>query len=82
MSETARLIGEQIIAFFDPVKEIMRAVSDPVCYIAMGTGILLMVCGNPKRGLRMIKWSGVGYLAFQFLPMFMEFLRNIANTSN
>lgn len=80
--EIAKLIVNYIIELFEPVKQIIRAISDPVCYIAMGSGILLMVCGNPKKGLRMIRWAGVGYLAFQFLPFGMKILRGFADKVN
>lgn len=64
--------------FFDFVKATSEKFIDPICYLSMVTGILLMVCGSKRKGIDILKWAAIGYVAFQFIPTGMSWLKVIS----
>lgn len=67
-------LSEKIVHAFDPVIELVQAISYPICFITICGGFLLMSVGQRHRGLQLIKWSAIGYLGVQLAPAIMAIL--------
>lgn len=73
-------ISTKIITAFLPITDLLRGMSYPVCFIMMAVGLLLMIAGNKRQSMEIMKWAGIGYLLMQFLPSFMKILSDIGAT--
>lgn len=73
-------VSSKIITSFMPITDLLRGLSYPVCFIMIGIGILLIIVGNKKHGMDIMKYASIGYLAMQFLPSMMKILSDIGTT--
>jgi len=70
-------IALKIISAFNPIIEMLQAMSYPLTFIAAACGVLLITIGQKRKGLEMIKWATVGFLLMQLLPGFMKMLMEV-----
>ena len=63
-----------IMRAFDPLIDLVQAVSYPLCFLMVSGGCLLMMVGHRARGLDMMRWAAVGYILLQLVPAVMRVL--------
>lgn len=59
---------------FAPVIDLAQACGYPLAFLMMTGGMLMMILGQRKRGIDMIKWAVLGYLGLQFVPVLMSII--------
>ncbi|PPA70170.1 hypothetical protein [Jeotgalibacillus proteolyticus] len=74
------MVAEKVVRAFDPVIQLVQALSYPVGLTMMLGGGLFMMIGNSERGLAMIQKAGMGYVLIQMLPLLMDLLVDIAGS--
>jgi hypothetical protein len=70
----------KVVAAFQPLIELVRAISYPVGLVMMLGGGLTVMIGNSDRGFSIIQKAGLGYILIQMLPMLMDLLVEIAKS--
>lgn len=71
---------DRIIHAFDPLINVIQAISYPVCFISMAGGMLLITVGQRHRGISMIKWSAIGYIGMQMVPGIMQIVGDVGRS--
>lgn len=64
----------KIMSAFDPIIELVQGISYPLAFVCIALGVLLLMIGQKRKGLEVIKWAVVGYLLMQLLPGLMSLL--------
>ncbi|MEK4970732.1 hypothetical protein MKX29_24310 [Cytobacillus sp. FSL R7-0696] len=73
-------VTAKVVNAFDPIVELVKAISYPIALIMMlGGGIFVMI-GNSDKGLSLIQKAGLGYVLVQMLPILMDLLVEIAKS--
>ncbi len=72
-------VAEKVVRSFDPLVELVRALSYPIGLVMMLGGGLFVMIGNSDRGFGMIQKAGLGYILIQMLPIMMDLLVEIAS---
>lgn len=68
----------KVVAAFNPLIELVKALSYPIGLTMMlGGGVFIMI-GNSEKGIGMIQKAGLGYVLIQMLPLLMDLLVEIA----
>lgn len=70
-------LQERIIHAFDPIIDLMQGIAYPVSFLMITCGALLIMTGQKSRGLSMMKYAGLGYIALQLAPALMDILVDI-----
>lgn len=70
---------EKITSAFNPIITLVQGVTYPLCFICIALGILLLMIGQKRKGLEIIKWAVVGYLLMQLLPGLMNILHSVGS---
>jgi hypothetical protein len=73
-------VTAKVVAAFDPLVELVRALSYPIGLVMMLGGGLFVMVGNADRGFGMIQKAGLGYVLIQMLPILMDLLVEIAKS--
>ncbi|CAH0289934.1 hypothetical protein [Peribacillus simplex] len=73
-------VTAKVITAFNPLIELVQALSYPIGLTMMLGGGLFVMIGNSERGLGMIQKAGVGYVLIQMLPLLMDLLVEIAKS--
>ena len=73
-------VTAKVITAFDPLIQLVQALSYPIGLTMMLGGGLFVMIGNSERGLGMIQKAGVGYVLIQMLPVLMDLLVEIAKS--
>ncbi|MFD6439011.1 hypothetical protein ACFWDG_04200 [Peribacillus sp. NPDC060186] len=73
-------VTAKVITAFNPLIELVQALSYPIGLTMMLGGGLFVMIGNSERGLSMIQKAGVGYVLIQMLPLLMDLLVEIAKS--
>ena len=68
---------EKISNAFNPIIQLLQGVTFPLCFVCTALGILLVMIGQKRKGLEIIKWAVVGYLLMQLLPGLMNILHSV-----
>jgi hypothetical protein len=68
---------DKIMKAFDPIIELVQGVSYPLAFVCVALGVLLLMIGQKRKGLEVIKWAVVGYLLMQLLPGLMGLLHAV-----
>lgn len=74
LSESIRL---KIVHAFDPLIEVVKALSYPIAAVMITAGCLFIMVGNKEKGMSMIQMAGIGYILVQLAPVFMQILVGI-----
>lgn len=73
----AAAMSAKIMHAFSPLISALQALSYPVSFLGMGTGMLLISVGQRHRGISMIKWAAIGYIGMQLVPGIMEMVAQV-----
>lgn len=65
----------KVHAAFDPVKEFLIAIADPICYVMFVWGCIECIVGRAASGLNRIKYAAIGYIAINWIPVVMDIIR-------
>lgn len=68
-------ITEKVTKASQPIKDLLIGVADPVCYIVFTWGLLEAMLGKGASGLTRMKYAALGYMGMNWLPVFMEIMR-------
>ena len=68
---------EKILRAFQPIIDIAQGIAYPLAFVSILTGICLVIVGQKRSGLNMVKWAAVGYIAAQWVPGFMKILAEV-----
>ena len=74
MTAEASAISDRIVNAFDPIIELVKGVSYPICFLMISGSFVLVMIGQKSKGLSMLKWAAVGYIGLQFAPSIMHIL--------
>lgn len=69
-------IADRVAKASQPIKDLLIGIADPVCYIVFVWGLLETMLGKGSSGLSRMKYAALGYAGMNWLPVFMEILRN------
>jgi len=73
-------IAEKVVRAFQPVIDLVQALSYPIGLVMMLGGGLFVMIGNSEKGLGMVQKAGIGYILVQILPLLMDLLVEIAKS--
>jgi hypothetical protein len=68
----------QISNAFDPVKQLLIDVADPLCYVMFVWGCIECIVGRAASGLNRMKYAAIGYIAINWIPVVMAVIRGAA----
>jgi len=69
-------IADRVSRASQPIKDLLIGIADPVCYTVFVWGLLETMLGKGSSGLSRMKYAALGYAGMNWLPVFMEILRN------
>jgi hypothetical protein len=75
-AERAFAAGPSLSAAFEPVKNLLIDMADPLCYIMFVWGCIECIVGRPASGLSRMKYASIGYIAINWIPVLMAVIRN------
>lgn len=75
----ASMMSVKIMHAFNPLISAMQALSYPISFLGMGTGMLLISVGQRHRGISMIKWAAIGYIGMQLVPGIMDMVAQVGD---
>lgn len=67
-----------ITSAFEPVKELLISLADPLCYIMFVWGCVECIVGRPASGLDRMKYAAIGFIAINWIPVIMNTIRSVA----
>jgi hypothetical protein len=73
-------VTAKVVSAFEPLVELVKALSYPIGLVMMMGGGLFVMVGNADRGFGMIQKAGLGYVLIQMLPILMDLLVEIAKS--
>lgn len=73
-------IKEQILHAFDPLVDILVALSYPITSVMITAGCLLLLINQKDRGYQMIINAAIGYVIMQMTPLFLKILVGLGGT--
>jgi len=68
---------DKIMKAFDPIIQLVQGISYPLAFICIALGVLMLMIGQKRKGMEVIKWAVVGYLLMQLLPGLMSLLHTV-----
>lgn len=68
---------DKVSKAFDPIIQLLQAVSYPLAFVCIALAILLIMIGQKRKGLEIVKWAAIGYLLMQLLPSLMSILHSV-----
>lgn len=74
------VVTQKVVTAFEPLIELVQALSYPIGLVMMLGGGLFVMIGNADRGFSMIQKAGLGYVLIQMLPLLMDLLVEIAKS--
>ncbi|KQL37105.1 hypothetical protein [Psychrobacillus sp. FJAT-21963] len=79
---TANTVSAQsvstITSAFEPVKDLLISLADPLCYIMFVWGCVECIVGRPASGLDRMKYASIGFIAINWIPVIMNTIRSVA----
>ena len=70
-------VKEQIVHAFDPLVELMMALSLPIASVIITGAALMILIGLKDRGYNLIFTGCVGYVLMQLVPLFIKILAGV-----
>lgn len=67
-----------ITSAFEPVKDLLISLADPLCYIMFVWGCVECIVGRPATGLDRMKYAAIGFIAINWIPVIMNTIRSVA----
>ncbi len=68
---------DKIMKAFDPIIQLVQGISYPLAFICIALGVLMLMIGQKRKGMEVIRWAIVGYLLMQLLPGLMSLLHTV-----
>lgn len=82
--QQAGVIGDKtrelIVHSFDPLIDLVQALSYPIAGVMLAGGCLFIMCGFKERGMDMLKNAAIGYILVQLSPLFLKLLVQVGAT--
>lgn len=72
-------VGVRIREVFNPIVEMLASLGYPTAYAMLIVGGLMVITGRKAKGLEIIKWASVGYIALQIVPFLLNVLEMIGS---
>lgn len=72
-------IVNRIMDAFDPLINLIQGLAYPVAFIMLVLGCLLLMLGQKHKGINVLKWAVIGYIAIQFIPGIMQILVEVGD---
>lgn len=72
-------VGLRIREVFNPIVEMLASLGYPTAYTMLIVGGLMVITGRKAKGLEIIKWVSVGYIALQIIPFLLNVLEMIGS---
>lgn len=69
---------DTIASAFEPIKELLISLADPLCYIMFVWGCVECIVGRPASGLDRMKYAAIGFIAINWIPVIMNTIRSVA----
>ena len=73
-------IKDKIVHSFDPLIDLIQALSFPIAGVMIAGGCLFIMAGNRDRGMQMLQNAAIGYILVQLSPMMLDLLVGIGST--
>ena len=67
-----------IPAAFQPVKELLISMAEPLCYVMFIWGCIEVICKRPASGLDRMKYAAIGFIGINLIPVIMETIKAAA----
>lgn len=71
------VIKEKIISAFDPLIDLIIALSLPISGVMLAGGALMIMVGMKDAGFKLIMNAGLGYVLVQMSPLFIQLLAGV-----
>lgn len=71
------VVKQKIISAFDPLVELMIALSLPISGVMLTGGALMILVGMKDMGFKLIMNAGLGYVLVQMSPLFIDLLAGV-----
>lgn len=69
-----------ITSAFEPIKELLISLADPLCYVMFVWGCVECIVGRPASGLDRMKYASMGFIAINWIPVVMNTIRSVNPT--
>lgn len=56
----------------------LQDIADPIASVMLIAGFFLVMLGQKKKGLELTKWVALAYVAIQWVPAIMGFIKELA----
>lgn len=70
-------VTERIVSAFDPLVELIIAVSLPVASVMMAGSALMIMVGQKDAGFKLMMNASLGYVLVQMVPLFIDLLAGV-----
>ncbi|MFC4409424.1 hypothetical protein ACFOZY_03120 [Chungangia koreensis] len=70
-------VKQKIISAFDPLVDLIIALSLPVAGVMLAGGALMIMVGLKDNGFKLIMNAGLGYVLVQMSPLFIDLLAGV-----
>lgn len=60
---------------FEPVKNLLLDIADPLCYVMFVWGCIECIVGRPASGLNRMKYAAIGFISINWIPVVMDAIR-------
>lgn len=67
-----------IPAAFQPVKDLLISMAEPLCYVMFVWGCIEVICKRPASGLDRMKYAAIGFIGINLIPVIMETIKAAA----
>lgn len=73
-------VKQSILHVFDPLINLIMALSYPIAGVMIAGGCLCIMVGNRERGMQMMQNAAIGYILVQLSPMLLKLLVGIGSS--
>lgn len=71
------VVKEKIVSAFDPLVDLIVALSLPIAGVMLAGGALMIMIGMKDAGFKLIMNAGLGYVLVQMSPLFIQLLAGV-----
>ena len=71
-------VNEVIPSTFEPVKDLILSLAEPLCWIMFAWGCIEVICKRPTSGLDRMKYAAIGFIGIQLIPVMMNVIKTAA----
>ena len=74
----ANAVNDVIPSTFEPVKNLILSLAEPLCWIMFAWGCIEVICKRPASGLDRMKYAAIGFIGIQLIPVMMNVIKTAA----